>query len=246
MKISVITATYNSAATLVDCVKSVNSQSYENVEHVVVDGASTDGTLELVSSMAVRGLRMVSEPDEGIYDALNKGIACSSGEVVGFLHSDDFYPDCDTLRHVAAALADPSIQAVYGDLQYVSKHDTTRVVRNWRSSMFSPSLLRRGWMPPHPTLFVRRSAYQKIGCFDRRFTISADYHSVLRLFQQQDFTSVYLPRILVKMRIGGASNRSLTNILRKSRQDLQALRETGAGGWSTLAMKNLSKVVQFF
>jgi glycosyltransferase involved in cell wall biosynthesis len=245
MKISVVTATYNSSRTVGDCIDSVNRQSYSDVEHIVVDGGSTDGTVDLVRATASRDAKVTSEPDEGIYDALNKGIARSTGEVIGFLHSDDFYPCHDILANVAMALQDPEVKAVYGDLQYVRKDNTSKVVRHWRSQRFSPGLLERGWMPPHPTLFVKREAYQKIGGFDRRFSISADYHSVLRLFRHDGFRCVYLPQILVKMRVGGASNRSLANIILKSRQDLQALRETGVGGWWTLARKNLSKVSQF-
>ena len=245
MKISVVTATYNSVKTLGDCIDSVNRQSYPEVEHIVVDGGSTDGTVDLVRATASRSARVTSQPDEGIYDALNKGIARSTGEVIGFLHSDDFYPCHDILAAVGLALQDPSVKAVYGDLQYVRKDDTSKVVRHWRSQRFLPGLLEKGWMPPHPTLFVKRDAYERIGGFDLRFSISADYHSVLRLFRQNDFRFVYLPRILVKMRVGGASNRSMVNIILKSRQDLQALRETGVGGWWTLARKNLSKVSQF-
>lgn len=246
MKISIVTATYNSVATLADCIESVNRQSHPDIEHVIVDGGSRDGTAALARSLARRSSQVSSERDEGIYDALNKGIARSTGDVVGFLHSDDFYPDAEVLADVAAAFSSPDVDAVYGDLQYVSKHDTAVVVRHWRSRPFAPALLKKGWMPPHPTLFVRRAAYDRIGGFDRRFSISADYHSILRLFQERGFRGVYLPRVLVKMRVGGASNRSLSNIVRKSREDLTALRETKVGGWWTLAQKNLSKLPQFF
>jgi len=187
----------------------------------------------------------VSEPDRGIYDALNKGIARASGDVVGFLHADDVYASPDVLARVAEAFADPSVAAVHGDLQYVRKDDTARVVRHWRSSPFSPDRLRRGWMPPHPTLYVRREWYERIGGFDTRYRIAADYHSILRLFSQPGFRSAYVPEVFVKMRLGGASNRSLRNIVRKSREDLEALRRTGVGGVGTLTWKNLGKIGQF-
>src|SRR5690606_18621136 len=147
----------------------------------------------------------------------------------------------DVLVQVAEAFADPSVAAVHGDLRYVRKDDTARVVRHWKSSPFSPDRLRRGWMPPHPTLYVRREWYERIGGFDTRYRIAADYHSILRLFSQPGFRSAYVPEVFVKMRMGGASNRSVRNIVRKSREDLEALRRSGGGGVGALAWKNLGK-----
>lgn len=246
MKISVITATYNSAETLADCLDSIRAQTHPDIEHVVIDGASQDGTMALLKSCGSAIAVLVSEPDMGIYDALNKGIALASGDVVGFLHSDDFYPAPEILRQVAQAFADPSVQAVYGDLEYVSKLQVGRVIRRWKAGPYSRRELAWGWMPPHPTLFVRRELYSQIGGFDLQFSIAADYHSVLRLFTVPGFRAVYLPLVMVKMRVGGASNRSLSNILRKSRQDLRALRLTGVGGVMSLVAKNLRKLPQFF
>jgi glycosyltransferase involved in cell wall biosynthesis len=246
MKISVITITWNCASTIADCLDSVASQIYSNREHVVIDGASTDGTVDILRSREGQLGVLVSEPDNGIYDALNKGIARATGDVVGFLHADDVYASPEILAHVAAAFADPSVCAVYGDLQYVRKEDMTQVVRHWQSCPFSRRKLAWGWMPPHPTLYVRREWYEKIGGFDTRYRIAADYFSMLQLFSQPDFKAVYLPEVLVKMRLGGASNRSLENIIRKSREDLDALRRSGVGGLGALAWKNLSKIGQFF
>lgn len=245
MKISVVTATYNSAATLADCLDSVRDQTHAEIEHVVIDGASRDGTLALIESRRERIAVLVSEPDGGIYDALNKGLARATGEVVGFLHSDDFYPAADVLAQVARAFADPAVDAVYGDLEYVGKHRVSQVIRRWTAGPFRRRDLALGWMPPHPTLFVRRAIYDRLGGFDTRLSISADYHCVLRLFSQPGFKAVYVPRVMVRMRVGGASNRSLGNILRKSRQDLIALRSTGAGGVLSLLAKNLRKIPQF-
>ena len=248
MKITIITATWNCAATVADCLASVAVQSYAHREHVVIDGASTDGTVAVLEAHRDRLAVLVSEPDRGIYDALNKGIARATGEVVGFLHADDIYAGPEVLAHVAAAFADPAVSAVYGDLQYVRQDNPNQVVRHWRSTPFSPRRLAWGWMPPHPTLYVRRDWYSRISGFDTRYRIAADYDCILRLFSRPGFQAVYLPEVLVRMRLGGASNRSLANIVRKSREDLDALRRAGVGalgGWGALAWKNLSKLGQF-
>lgn len=245
-KISVITATWNCVDTIRDCLDSIASQTYPHIQHVVIDGASIDGTVDLLRNQQHRLATFISEPDKGIYDALNKGIAQVSGDIVGFLHADDVYASPNVLANVAAAFADPTVQAVYGDLQYVQKENIDKVVRYWQSGAFSPAMLARGWMPPHPSLYVRRGWYERIGGFDIGYRISADYFSILQLFSQPGFKTVYLPLVLVKMRIGGESNRSLRNIIRKSREDLNALRRSGVGGVRTLAWKNVSKVGQFF
>lgn len=223
-------------------------QSYSNREHVVIDGASRDGTLAVLQARRSQLAVLVSEPDSGIYDALNKGIAHASGEVLGFLHADDVYATPDVLAHVAQAFTDPAVCAIYGDLQYVRKDDPSQVVRQWQSSPFTLRRLAWGWMPPHPTLYVRRQWYQRIGGFDTRYHIAADYFSILQMFSHPEFKTVYLPMVLVKMRLGGASNRSLKAIIRKSQEDWDALRRTGVGafgGVGALVWKNLSKLGQF-
>jgi glycosyltransferase involved in cell wall biosynthesis len=246
MKISVITATFNSISTLAQCLDSVRVQTYPHLDHVLIDGGSTDGTAALLQSRREQFAVLVSEPDGGIYDALNKGLDRATGEVIGFLHSDDWYPSPDVLSAVAAPFGDPTVDAVYGDLEYVNKNDITHVIRRWQAGQIRRSSLALGWMPPHPTLFVRRRAYEALGGFDTRYSIAADYHSVLRLFSQPGFKAVYVPNVLVKMRVGGTSNRSLGNVMKKSRQDLMALRQTGVGGWGSLLAKNLRKFPQFF
>ena len=248
VKISLVTATWNCAATVADCLASVAGQSYANREHVLIDGASRDDTLRVLQAHREQLAVLVSEPDRGIYDALNKGIARASGDVVGFLHADDVFAGPDVLARVAAVFADPTVSAVYGDLEYVRKDDVSQVVRHWQSSPFSRRRLEWGWMPPHPTLYVRREWYERIGGFDARYRIAADYFSILCMFSQPDFKAVYLPEVLVKMRLGGASNRSLKAIIRKSSEDWRALRESrvGAlGGVGALIWKNLSKLSQF-
>lgn len=245
MRISVVTATYNCASTMSDCLRSVAEQRHTDLEHIVVDGASTDGTVQLLHQNANQIDRIISEPDKGIYDALNKGVALASGEVVGFLHADDLYSDAMVLEEIAAAFQNPDVEAVYGDLTYVQKTNTDQVVRYWKSSAFRRSTLAGGWMPPHPTLYLRRRVYEKFGGFDLSYRIAADYDFMLRVLGKIEGKVVYLPRVLVKMRVGGESNRSLRNVMRKSAEDLRALRSNRVGGLGSLLLKNGSKLVQF-
>ena len=246
MKISIITAVYNRADSIHQAVISVQQQTYPDVEHVVIDGASTDGTLEVLKNCLDDRAMLLSEPDKGIYDALNKGMARASGDVVGIMHSDDFFPDTAVLQDVAVAFADPMFDAVYGDLDYVAKTDTSRVIRHWKSGAFDPSRLAWGWMPPHPALFLRRRVIEQWGGFDTCLRIAADYDAILRYFGQGKIRAAYIPRVLVKMRVGGESNRSLAKIWLKSREDYLALRRNKVGGLGALAWKNLSKLGQFF
>lgn len=246
MKISVVTAVFNRAGTIGQAIDSVARQSHGDVEHLIVDGASTDDTLAEVERRRHPGMRVQSEPDGGIYDALNKGMALASGEVIGLVHSDDFLAHDRVLERVAAAFADPAIDAVYGDLEYIATDDPGRVLRYWQAGEFTPARLRQGWMPPHPTLFVRRRVIEAHGGYDTRYRIAADYDAVLRWFGAGQIRAVYLPEVLVRMRWGGESNRSLGRILRKSREDYTALRRNGVGGMATLFAKNFSKIPQFF
>ena len=248
LKITVITAVYNRADTVTEAIRSVHKQTYPDVEHVVIDGASSDGTLAIMQNLAhdLTDFILVSEPDKGIYDALNKGMNRSTGDIIGLMHSDDFFADERVLESVAKAFADDEVDAVYGDLMYVSKDNPSRVIRHWRAGEFCPSSLKRGWMPPHPTLFVRRRVIEKWGGYDTRYRIAADYDCILRYFVQRRFRAVYIPRVLVKMRMGGESNRSLSRIWLKTTEDYKALRSNSVGGFSALLLKNLGKVSQFF
>jgi glycosyltransferase len=226
-------------------VNSVRSQVDVDVEHIVVDGASKDGSVGILQALRHPGMVFISEPDRGIYDALNKGVHLATGEVVGLMHSDDFFADERVLADVAKAFEDPSVDAVYGDLDYVAKDNPSKIVRKWKSGEYSRSRLRWGWMPPHPTLFLRRSVLERWGGYDATYRIAADYDSILRFFGRGEIRPAYVPRVLVKMRVGGESNRSLGRILQKSFEDYRALRSNGVGGFGALAWKNLSKVGQF-
>jgi glycosyltransferase involved in cell wall biosynthesis len=246
MRISVVTTLFNAKDTAAECLDSVAEQTYLQREHIVIDGGSGDGTLALLQQRRAQLAVLVSEPDGGIYFGLNKGIARATGEVVGLLHADDVYADTQVLSRVAVAFADPAVQAVYGDLQYVARADPQRVIRQWQAGAFRPARLRWGWMPPHPTLFLRRSLYKRFGLFDTRYRIAADYDLILRMLTTLAAGEVrYLPHVLVRMRVGGVSNRSVRTVLRKSWEDYRALRANGVGGVGTLAWKNLSKLPQF-
>lgn len=244
MKISIITITHNSAKTIQRALESVQSQTYQDIEHVIVDGASKDGTRELIEAYAKKhtNVRWISEPDKGIYNALNKGIHLATGDVIGFVHSDDILYAPDSISHIAEAFAQQDIQVVYGDLQYVREG---KVTRRWRSNDFNPASLKYGWMCPHPTMYVRREVYQQVGDYDEWFSISADYDMILRIFKS-GFKSKYLPEVLVSMEVGGASNKNTCARLSKTQEDFVALRKNHVGaGIFTVACKQLRKVKQF-
>lgn len=246
IKISVITAVFNRAQTIGQALSSVQAQTWPHVEHVVIDGASTDGTVAILHSQRDRIAVLISEKDSGIYFALNKGLAHAKGNVVGLMHSDDFFADDRVLEKVAAVLADPAVDGVYADLDYVAKDPPNRIVRHWRAGTYSRKSLALGWMPPHPTLFLRRSVIEQWGGYDTSFRIAADYDSILRYLGMGNIRLAYIPEVFVKMRVGGESNRSLARIIRKSREDYRALRKNDVGGLVALFWKNFSKIGQFF
>ena len=243
--ISIVTAVYNRADTIADAMRSVQGQTYAEIEHLVQDGGSTDGTLEIVRQLSTARTQVESGRDAGIYDALNRGIARATGDVLGLLHSDDVFAHPGVLANVARLFEDAEIGGVYGDLEYVAKADPSQVIRYWKAGHYRPELLRKGWMPPHPTLFLRRELFARHGAYDTEFRIAADYEAILRWLTAGQIRLAYLPEVLVKMRVGGESNRSLERILRKSREDLRAIRRHEIGGVGVLAAKNLSKVTQF-
>jgi glycosyltransferase len=201
--------------------------------------------LEAIERLRGPTVRVVSESDQGIYDALNKGLRLATGAVVGLVHSDDVLAGPQVLDWVAEAFADSEVAAVYGDLDYVSAHDPQRVVRHWRAGECTPSRFRRGWMPPHPTLFVRREVFERYGGYDTSYRIAADYDAILRWLGREGLRAAYIPKVMVRMRLGGASNGSLGRVLRKSREDYRALRSNRMGGLAALAAKNLGKLPQF-
>jgi len=246
LKISVVTATYNSSATLPATLQSLAAQTYLNVEHLVIDGGSSDNTMQLVQSDGFANRVALTEPDDGLFDALNKGISRATGDVIGFLHSDDVLASSDVLESIARAFHDPAVLAVYGNLVYETREAPHKTIRYWRSGEFAMPKLRQGWMPPHPTLYLRRSIYQRFGAFDLSYRIAADYDFILRILPRIADGVRYLDKLVVKMKVGGNSNRSIQNIIEKSSEDLRALRSNEIGGLGSLLLKNTSKVGQFW
>jgi len=245
MRISVVTAVYNRAATIKTALDCVAAQTHFSVEHIIQDGGSTDGTLEIIREHGRSNPILVSEKDEGIYDAINRGIERAQGDVIGLMHSDDLFAHNGVLEKIADVFANPRVDGVYGDLQYVAFNDVERVIRYWRTGQYRPGLLTSGWMPPHPTLYLRREVFENFGRYDTSFQIAADYDAILRYLITGRIRLAYIPEVLVRMRVGGESNRSLGRIVQKSREDLRALRNNGVGGIGTVAAKNLRKLGQF-
>ena len=226
--------------------ESTINQDYKNIELIVIDGASTDDTISILNQFSDQISILVSEPDDGIYDALNKGISLATGNIIGFMHSDDLFNNQNSLEKVVQAFNDHDVDAVYGDLIYVDKENTDNVVRYWKSGKYSHDQLARGWMPPHPTFYMKRSCYEKYGGFDLQYRIAADYDALLRYLVDGNIRIHYIPEVLVRMRVGGVSNRSLGNMLLKSQEDYRIIKSHHIGGMNTLLMKNFSKIPQFF
>ena len=245
MRISIITATFNSAATISDTMKSVEEQDYPHIEHIVVDGQSDDDTVRIVRTYP-HTATLISEKDAGIYDAMNKGIRAATGEVVGILNSDDIYTDRHVISRVAKVFQDSEIQACYGDLEYVDANNTERVTRKWKAGLYKPGSFYWGWMPPHPTFFVRRKVYEKLGLFETSLRSAADYEMMLRILEKNKMKVAYIPKFLVKMRRGGMSNASFKNRIRANREDRQAWHINGLKPYIfTLYLKPLRKITQF-
>jgi glycosyltransferase involved in cell wall biosynthesis len=245
LKVSIITAVYNNKEHIADCIRSVLGQAYPEVEHIVIDGGSTDGTVDIIRGYEKNITTWVSERDKGMYDALNKGILMATGDIIGLLHSDDLFHSSDTIAHIVNTFEGSNCDAVYGNLVYTQRDNPDKVIRYWRSKPFKQGMLWKGWMPPHPTLFVKKERYKNEGTFRTDFRIAADYDFMLRLFSYNDLVSSHLDEIVTRMRAGGASNRSLRNIWLKSKEDYIALRENHVGGFLTLFLKNMQKVFQF-
>ena len=246
MKISIITSVYNNKKQIKQAIDSVLSQSYENIEYIIIDGASTDGTVDIIHSYGNKISKFISETDNGIYDGLNKGIQHATGDIIGFLHSDDFYLNNQVIQDIVNHFQENNCDGVYGNLIYVDKNNTNKIIRYWKSETFKYQNLKKGWMPPHPTFFIRREIYHQFGSFDTTFKIAADYNFMLKILASKKIKACYLSQVLYVMRVGGASNKSLQNILKKSIEDLKALKENKVGGHISLFIKNFSKVSQFF
>jgi glycosyltransferase len=245
MRVSIITVVFNNAAHLSGAIESVFSQDYPSIEYIIIDGGSTDGTLDVVDKYRDCISVFLSEQDRGIYDALNKGISLSTGDVIGFLHSDDLFAHDSVISEIVQRFESDSVDVLYGDLDYVQVDEVERVVRHWKAGLFSRRKLKFGWMPPHPTVYMRREVYQYFGQFDLSYQIAADYDYLLRTFRDDELHINYFSEVLVKMRTGGISNRSLSNVVRKSIEDYRALKHNQVGGMMALFCKNIFKLPQF-
>lgn len=227
MKISIITATFNSASSIAECIHSVNTQSFKNIEHIIIDGSSTDHTLEIIKNTPSRITKIVSEPDKGIYDAMNKGIAWANGDIIGILNSDDFLASDDILELIAQTFEKENCDAVFGNLDFVAPNNTEKVIRKWKSSPFKEGSFAKGWHSPHPTFYVRREVYEKYGTFDISLNVSSDFEIMLRFLERHKIKAHYLDRIIVKMRYGGESTGSLRKIIRGNRNIIKAFKKNG-------------------
>ena len=246
MKISIITVCYNSQKTIESTIQSVLRQDYSDIEYIIVDGDSYDGTREVLRKYKANISKIISEKDNGLYDALNKGIKIASGEIIGILHSDDVFDNNGVITKVAEVFKKINCDGVYGDLVYTKENDLSEIVRYWKSRRFKKELLNYGWMPAHPTLFLKRQVYDLYGKFDLEFKIAGDYDFMLRILKQNQLKFSYLPLVITRMRLGGASNGSPKYIYYKSIEDYRIIKKNKIGGLLTLLAKNLSKVGQFF
>ena len=247
MKVSIITITYNSESTLVETIDSVLSQTYKDIEYIIIDGASTDDTVSIIHSYKDKITKFVSEKDNGLYHALNKGIAMATGYIIGVLHSDDFYINHHTVENVVNTFKSHHADAVYADLFYVDKEDTSKVHRKWKSGQYKHGMFMNGWMPPHPTFFVKRSVYEKYGSFNLDLVSAADYELMLRFIHKHKIKLAYLPEFIIKMRVGGKSNVSIKNRIRANKEDKKAWKMNGLKPhFYTLYAKPLRKIIQLF
>lgn len=247
MTISIITVTYNSAATLESTILSVVQQTQPNVEFIIIDGGSTDGTLEIIEKYKVSISKFISEPDNGLYDAINKGIKLAEGEVIGILHSDDIYIHHKVLENYARVFERENCDAVYADLYYVERDNIEKVTRKWKSGSYKQNSFVKGWMPPHPTFFIRKRIYEQFGTFNTTLKSAADYELMLRMIHKHKISLRYLPEFTVKMRVGGKSNASVQNRLNANMEDRKAWEINGlTPKFYTIYLKPLRKIFQFF
>ena len=230
MKISIITVVYNNEKTIKDALNSVLGQTYKDIEYIIIDGKSKDNTVSIIKEYENKLGYFISEKDFGIYDAMNKGIKAATGDIIGILNSDDLYQDSTVIETVVTQfIQNPTLDIVYGDLVYVKSDNVDKVVRNWKSNPYDTNFFENGNVPPHPSLFVKKKVYEKAGLFNLDFKLAADYEFMLRIFKKHNFKSKYINKVIVRMRLGGATNQSFSNI---KNQNLEILR-----AWKTNSLK---------
>jgi glycosyltransferase len=246
VKVSIITTSFNSKNTIDDTIKSVLFQMYKNIEYIIIDGGSTDGTVDIIKKYEDKIASWISESDNGATDAMNKGIKMATGEIVGILHSDDMYADSSVIEEVVNTISKEKTDTCYGDLVYVDRNNTEKVIRRWKSGNFSRQKFEWGWMPPHPTFFLRRELYKKYGFFNTNFQIADDYELMLRFLYKFGCSTTYVPKVLVKMRTGGNSRPSLINTIKSNIECYQAWKINGLNpNPFTFILKPLSKIAQY-
>lgn len=247
MKISIITVVYNNEKTIKDAMQSVLGQTYKNIEYVIIDGKSNDNTVNLINGYKEKLGYFISENDNGLYDAMNKGINASTGDVIGILNSDDLYQDSAVIADVMEQFNnDPHLDILYGDLVYVKSDDTNKVVRNWKSKTYYKRFFENANVPPHPSLFVRSKVYKEVGVFDLNYKLAADYELMLRLFKKHNFKSKYFNRLIIKMRLGGATNQSFTNIINQNKEILKAWKKNGLRApFYLMPLRIIKRLAQF-
>lgn len=244
-KVSIITAVYNDAGLIEDAIRSVMGQTYKNIEHLIIDGSSTDGTLDVIKRYGSSTVKWVSEPDKGIYDAMNKGIRLATGNFIGILHSDDLFAHNKVIEQAVFLMKECAVDSCYGDIVFIDRNNSNRIVRYWRAGPYRKQLFEKGWMPPHPTFFCKRSVYEKYGYFNLDFPLAADYELMLRFLYKHNVSTAYIPEVLVHMRTGGTS--------KPGRYTIGAIKENYRA-WkvndlkprpTTFILKPLSKIFQY-
>jgi glycosyltransferase involved in cell wall biosynthesis len=247
LKVSIITVVYNRHDTIAEAIGSVLQQTYADIEYIVVDGASTDGTVAIIQQYANSVSKFVSERDGGLYDALNKGIRLATGDIIGFLHADDIFYSKNVVSQIIEAFQKFNTDSVYADLVYVDKQRVNKLVRNWKSGQFKRSKFLYGWMPPHPTFYVKREVYERLGLYNTTLKSAADYELMLRYLYKFNISTTYIPKRFVRMRAGGKSNLSLSNRLKANQEDHQAWLLNGLEPrFYTRYLKPLRKLVQYW
>ncbi|MEP7165494.1 MAG: glycosyltransferase family 2 protein [Ferruginibacter sp.] len=247
MKVSIITVTYNSGKYLEDCIKSVIKQSHHNIEHIIIDGKSTDNTLDIIKKYKSHIAKNISETDRGIYDAINKGMAMATGDIIGNLNSDDILVDDDVIESIVKAFEENNVETVYGDLEYVSASDTNKIMRIWKGKSYKRSRFRYGWMPAHPTFYIKRSLVENYGFYQNHYYTAADYEFMARYLYKNKVSSFYLPKLIVKMRMGGQSNKNMHHRFRANRRDFLAMKKNDIPfAFFVSILKPLIKLNQFF
>ena len=249
MKVSIITTVFNNKETIEDTILSVLSQSYPDIEYIVVDGGSTDGTLDVIKKYQERIDKFVSEKDRGLFDGLNKGIKMAEGEIIGILHSDDLFFNKDVIGKVVEKMSSKKADLCWGDLVYVKRDNPEKIVRYWKSSSYEKGLFKKGWMPPHTTFFAKKEAFEKYGYYNLDLDMAADYELMLRFLEKEGLSSCYIPEVLVKMRVGGVSDRSFKNIKQIIKNNFDCLRAWKVNNmkvnpFNILVVKPFSKVFQ--